>query len=243
MLRFALQFADIRGNLNTRLRKLDDPSGIYDALVLAEAGLDRLGWHERYTHTYIQLLICNFNCGIYGHVVRSFARQVLTSGTVGTFYTNASKHLWYTRMYMYCTWGRNYCPLLLSLSLVLRHALLVIFLQIFQSPKLIERLSRVNGEYIRISDREFSTPLSFVCRRPLYVACLMLVIIYMICISVFPSGWERCWRMVRVCMLYPKVQWLWNAGRLTSRSWICYLPWHTETRCCSVFPRGHYSGR
>lgn len=36
---------DVRGNLNTRLRKLD--SGDYDALILAEAGLLRMGWEER----------------------------------------------------------------------------------------------------------------------------------------------------------------------------------------------------
>lgn len=40
-------FQDIRGNLNTRLKKLDD--GKYDAIVLAVAGLRRLGWHERIT--------------------------------------------------------------------------------------------------------------------------------------------------------------------------------------------------
>ena len=36
-----LQFLDVRGNVETRLRKLD--AGDYDALVLAEAGLTRLG--------------------------------------------------------------------------------------------------------------------------------------------------------------------------------------------------------
>lgn len=38
-------FADIRGNLDTRLRKLD--AGDYDALVLAAAGLRRLGHADR----------------------------------------------------------------------------------------------------------------------------------------------------------------------------------------------------
>ncbi|MBW3600158.1 MAG: hydroxymethylbilane synthase [Planctomycetes bacterium] len=42
-----LRMAEIRGNLDTRLRKLDE--GQYDALVLAEAGLRRLGWDERIT--------------------------------------------------------------------------------------------------------------------------------------------------------------------------------------------------
>ncbi|BAC91153.1 hydroxymethylbilane synthase [Gloeobacter violaceus] len=40
-----LRFQDIRGNLNTRLRKLDE--GRYDAIVLAVAGMRRLGWSER----------------------------------------------------------------------------------------------------------------------------------------------------------------------------------------------------
>lgn len=37
----------LRGNVDTRLRKLDD--GEYDAIVLAAAGLKRLGWQERIT--------------------------------------------------------------------------------------------------------------------------------------------------------------------------------------------------
>jgi len=42
-----LRFQDVRGNLNTRLRKLDDPSGPYSALVLAVAGVERMGWGSR----------------------------------------------------------------------------------------------------------------------------------------------------------------------------------------------------
>jgi hydroxymethylbilane synthase len=40
-----LRVEDIRGNVDTRLRKLDD--GEYDAIILAEAGLKRLGWSQR----------------------------------------------------------------------------------------------------------------------------------------------------------------------------------------------------
>lgn len=40
-----LTFKDIRGNLNTRLAKLDD--GQYDAIILAVAGLERLGMGDR----------------------------------------------------------------------------------------------------------------------------------------------------------------------------------------------------
>lgn len=42
-LRPDLQIKDIRGNIETRLRKLDDPSYDYDAILLACAGLQRLG--------------------------------------------------------------------------------------------------------------------------------------------------------------------------------------------------------
>ena len=44
-LRPDLAVIDLRGNLNTRLRKLDE--GGYDAIVLAAAGVLRLGWAER----------------------------------------------------------------------------------------------------------------------------------------------------------------------------------------------------
>jgi len=40
-----LRFSDLRGNLDTRLRRLDD--GDFDAIVLASAGLERLGWADR----------------------------------------------------------------------------------------------------------------------------------------------------------------------------------------------------
>jgi hydroxymethylbilane synthase len=52
-----LNFVSIRGNLNTRLRKLDDPNGaandgkgdgtVYDAIVLAQAGVERMQWKDR----------------------------------------------------------------------------------------------------------------------------------------------------------------------------------------------------
>ncbi|NOZ40642.1 MAG: hydroxymethylbilane synthase [Planctomycetes bacterium] len=46
-LRPDLEVLGIRGNVDTRLRKLDD--GDYDAIVLAAAGLQRLGWGNRIT--------------------------------------------------------------------------------------------------------------------------------------------------------------------------------------------------
>ncbi|KAI0791816.1 porphobilinogen deaminase [Abortiporus biennis] len=44
-----LKFLDVRGNLNTRISKLDAPSSPYTALILAKAGLLRLGWKSRIT--------------------------------------------------------------------------------------------------------------------------------------------------------------------------------------------------
>jgi hydroxymethylbilane synthase len=50
-LRSDLQIKDIRGNVDTRLRKLDDPSYGYDAILLAQAGLQRLG-HRHLEYAY-----------------------------------------------------------------------------------------------------------------------------------------------------------------------------------------------
>lgn len=47
-LRPDLQIKEIRGNIDTRLRKLDE--GQFDAIVLAEAGLRRLGLSDRITY-------------------------------------------------------------------------------------------------------------------------------------------------------------------------------------------------
>ncbi|EIN13152.1 porphobilinogen deaminase [Punctularia strigosozonata HHB-11173 SS5] len=44
-----LTFLDVRGNLNTRLAKLDAEDGPYTAIVLARAGMDRLGFGDRIT--------------------------------------------------------------------------------------------------------------------------------------------------------------------------------------------------
>lgn len=41
-----LTFKSVRGNLNTRLRKLEEEC-LYDAIVLAKAGVDRMGWTEK----------------------------------------------------------------------------------------------------------------------------------------------------------------------------------------------------
>lgn len=42
-----LTIKDVRGNLDTRLRKMED--GEFDAIILAAAGLDRMGWNSHIT--------------------------------------------------------------------------------------------------------------------------------------------------------------------------------------------------
>lgn len=42
-----LKYADVRGNIGTRLRKLDDPDSEYSAIILAAAGLQRMGMLDR----------------------------------------------------------------------------------------------------------------------------------------------------------------------------------------------------
>ncbi|MGB5686766.1 MAG: hydroxymethylbilane synthase [Candidatus Electrothrix sp.] len=49
-LRPDLEIKDLRGNLDTRLRKLDE--GEYDAIILAGAGLNRLGMQKRITSLF-----------------------------------------------------------------------------------------------------------------------------------------------------------------------------------------------
>jgi len=41
-----LVFQSVRGNLNTRLRKLEQEN-LYDAIILAKAGIDRMGWTQK----------------------------------------------------------------------------------------------------------------------------------------------------------------------------------------------------
>ena len=45
-----LNFTNVRGNLNTRLSKLDNGTE-YDGIILATAGLIRLGWEDRLSQT------------------------------------------------------------------------------------------------------------------------------------------------------------------------------------------------
>lgn len=42
-----LKVENIRGNLNTRLKKLDEENSSYAAIILAAAGLKRMNWEDR----------------------------------------------------------------------------------------------------------------------------------------------------------------------------------------------------
>ncbi|HAN97500.1 MAG TPA: hydroxymethylbilane synthase [Planctomycetaceae bacterium] len=65
-----LDVRDIRGNLDTRLRKLDD--GDYDAIVLAAAGIGRLGWdHVAAWPIPIELMFPAVGQGALGWEIRS----------------------------------------------------------------------------------------------------------------------------------------------------------------------------
>jgi hydroxymethylbilane synthase len=56
-LRPDLEIESVRGNLDTRLRKLDE--GRYEAIVLAAAGLKRLGWSDRIAELLPAETVCS----------------------------------------------------------------------------------------------------------------------------------------------------------------------------------------
>jgi hydroxymethylbilane synthase len=69
-LRPDIEIVDIRGNVDTRLRKLEE--GAYDAIVLAKAGLDRLGLPVQVTEIFLtEILIPAVAQGALGLEARS----------------------------------------------------------------------------------------------------------------------------------------------------------------------------
>ncbi len=71
-----LEFVDIRGNVDTRWRKLRE--GSYDAIVLAKAGLDRLGWTDRITQVLsTEVILPAVGQGALGVEVRADDRELL----------------------------------------------------------------------------------------------------------------------------------------------------------------------
>ena len=73
-----LKIAPLRGNLDTRLRKLDE--GQYDGIVLAAAGLKRLGLQERIRDVFApQTMLPAAGQGTLGIEIRSDRDDVLTA--------------------------------------------------------------------------------------------------------------------------------------------------------------------
>jgi hydroxymethylbilane synthase len=71
-----LSVEPIRGNVDTRLRKLDE--GLYDAMVMARAGLDRLGLKPEHSHVLsAEELLPAVGQGILGVEVRAVDQPVL----------------------------------------------------------------------------------------------------------------------------------------------------------------------
>ncbi|RMG60660.1 MAG: hydroxymethylbilane synthase [Deltaproteobacteria bacterium] len=68
-LRPDLQVEPLRGNLDTRLRKVEE--GLYDAVILASAGITRMGWQERVTeYLDVETMIPAIGQGALGIEVR-----------------------------------------------------------------------------------------------------------------------------------------------------------------------------
>ena len=75
-LRSDLNYIDIRGNLNTRLKKLD--SGEYDAIILAYAGIKRLGLQDRIKEIFdTQVIIPAVGQGVLAIESRSEDKEIL----------------------------------------------------------------------------------------------------------------------------------------------------------------------
>lgn len=71
-----LEICELRGNVDTRLRKLE--RGDYDAIVLAKAGLDRLGWGDKITEVIpLQVSLPAVGQGALGIEARSADAEVL----------------------------------------------------------------------------------------------------------------------------------------------------------------------
>jgi hydroxymethylbilane synthase len=77
-----LDVRDVRGNVDTRLRKLD--SGEFDAIVLAKAGLDRLGLGARATEVFdLKTMLPAVGQGALG--IETRAQDAATVGVVRDF--------------------------------------------------------------------------------------------------------------------------------------------------------------
>ena len=79
-----MKFQDIRGNLNTRLSKLDATDGPYNAIILAAAGIKRLKFDSRIskvsTHAINQKFSGSIAC-IQHNFPKKFLIQVIFLGS------------------------------------------------------------------------------------------------------------------------------------------------------------------
>ncbi|MBO8182358.1 MAG: hydroxymethylbilane synthase [Archaeoglobus sp.] len=77
-LRDDVSIKDIRGNLDTRLRKLE--SGDYDGIIVGEAGLIRLGLHERISYERLnpELFVPSANQGIIAVATREGEEELVS---------------------------------------------------------------------------------------------------------------------------------------------------------------------
>jgi hydroxymethylbilane synthase len=75
-LRKDLVIEPLRGNLDTRLRKLDE--GQYDAIVVAMAGLRRMGWSDRATQAFtVEEMVPAIGQGVIAIEVRAGDEELL----------------------------------------------------------------------------------------------------------------------------------------------------------------------
>lgn len=75
-LRPDLQISDVRGNLNTRMRKMHDEK--FDALILAAAGVIRMGWSEEISeYLPIELSLPAVSQGAIGIECRADDKEIL----------------------------------------------------------------------------------------------------------------------------------------------------------------------
>lgn len=73
-----LKVENIRGNLNTRLKKLDDEEGPYAAIILAAAGMKRMGWDDRISQVTVDAGICR-PCDYVCHGLQSRRYDLMTN--------------------------------------------------------------------------------------------------------------------------------------------------------------------
>jgi hydroxymethylbilane synthase len=70
-----IQIVDIRGNLNTRIKKLDESN--WDGMILAKAGVTRLGWAQRITEILpIEIMLPAVGQGALAIEIRSGDKRI-----------------------------------------------------------------------------------------------------------------------------------------------------------------------